>query len=335
LEDQEVQPTVSVPTTWLSVGHVDEAVAFTPIAGEAIIASPVRAWALMNAVPAAQRGARVFFATTGTTQVHTASGSTPTRIDVTGVDFTGTTWKYLRIYADAGSGARGQVAHIKPGGGGPGYLEIDEVWETPTKLVPPPPPTIFLGDTVLRHLDAGFSFTAPSSPSWTIAPGAGDRIVLVEDSRYWTSGLPSIITVEEVLADADLHTLNTLDITAELATIRSILDAARGAPFSFREVPAIYLGEPGPTFSTARSAGALVPGASNVQYIGGIPYFPRQFSFSDVGGNDVFEAEIRSLFSTARFVDDWDLYHRLLGEVHCGTTAMRMPFTFDWWDHQP
>jgi hypothetical protein len=335
LTDQEVQLPFDVPTAWLAVGHVDEALAFTTLASEAIIASPSRAWALMNSVPAAQRAARVFFTRGGATEVHTVVGSTPNRITVAGVDFTGTTWDYLRIFSDAGSGAAGQVAHVS--NRGVGFLEIDVVWATPVKLVPPPPPAVFPGDTVLDHLDPGGPCaTAPSNPSWLTPPGAGDRFVLVEgDPRRWCTGLPAIITVEEVLADTDLETLNTVTIAAELATIRGNLDAARGAPFTYREVPAIYLGRPGPTFSIARSAGALVPGAANVQYIAGVPYFPRQFAFPNAIGGDAFEAAIRSLFPSARFVDDWDLYHRWLGEIHCGTTAVRTTFALDWWDSQP
>jgi hypothetical protein len=32
-----------------------------------------------------------------------------------------------------------------------------------------------------------------------------------------------------------------------------------------------------------------------------------------------------------RFVDGWNLYHRLLGEIHCGSVVMRVPFGFGWW----
>ena len=30
------------------------------------------------------------------------------------------------------------------------------------------------------------------------------------------------------------------------------------------------------------------------------------------------------------FVDDWDVYHMALGEVHCGTNMTRTPMD-DWW----
>jgi uncharacterized protein DUF1559 len=37
----------------------------------------------------------------------------------------------------------------------------------------------------------------------------------------------------------------------------------------------------------------------------------------------------------AKNADDWDLYRRLDGEVHCGTAALRNVFTTDWWESQP
>jgi hypothetical protein len=33
--------------------------------------------------------------------------------------------------------------------------------------------------------------------------------------------------------------------------------------------------------------------------------------------------------------DDWDWYHRLEGEVHCGTAARRTTFGFPWWEKLP
>ena len=36
---------------------------------------------------------------------------------------------------------------------------------------------------------------------------------------------------------------------------------------------------------------------------------------------------------TVHFIENWDLYHRLGGEVHCGTNAMReVPTDVKWWE---
>jgi protein-arginine deiminase len=34
---------------------------------------------------------------------------------------------------------------------------------------------------------------------------------------------------------------------------------------------------------------------------------------------------------TVKWTEDWDLYHRLLGEVHCGSNADRQIPATAWW----
>jgi protein-arginine deiminase len=62
---------------------------------------------------------------------------------------------------------------------------------------------------------------------------------------------------------------------------------------------------------------------------------PRTFG-PVVDGQDVFEQVTRqrleALGLVVRFVDVWDLYHRLEGEVHCGSNVDRtMPEGASWW----
>ncbi|ETE59251.1 Protein-arginine deiminase type-2, partial [Ophiophagus hannah] len=38
---------------------------------------------------------------------------------------------------------------------------------------------------------------------------------------------------------------------------------------------------------------------------------------------------------TCTFIDDISSYHKLLGEVHCGTNVQRKPFAFKWWNMVP
>jgi hypothetical protein len=44
---------------------------------------------------------------------------------------------------------------------------------------------------------------------------------------------------------------------------------------------------------------------------------------------DLFEAYMVAVLSriglTVHFIDDWDYYHRMDGEVHCGTNVLRTP----------
>ncbi|MBK6799531.1 MAG: hypothetical protein IPG76_22860 [Acidobacteria bacterium] len=180
---------------------------------------------------------------------------------------------------------------------------------------------------------------APSQPTWFTNPRPGDRYVLVEDTKFWapldrTSDRrvqhPAFVTLEEVLADRDLVELNNTDIYNVINSIKGRITDGAGAEVSFIPVPTIYLGNR-TDFATGRSCVAFSPGPANFQPIGPNIYFPRQFGPRDSSGMEIFEAMIRSRVPSALFTDDWDLYHRLLGEVHCGTSVKRQFPLPNWW----
>lgn len=57
-----------------------------------------------------------------------------------------------------------------------------------------------------------------------------------------------------------------------------------------------------------------------------------------VDGKCAFEKAFEDALQGRRvkFIDDWDSYHELSGEVHCGTNALRTPFTVSrWWHTRP
>lgn len=60
------------------------------------------------------------------------------------------------------------------------------------------------------------------------------------------------------------------------------------------------------------------------------PYGPK------VNGRCALEAEMCSLMEglglNCTFIDDFSTYHKLLGEVHCGSNVRRKQFEFKWWN---
>ena len=60
------------------------------------------------------------------------------------------------------------------------------------------------------------------------------------------------------------------------------------------------------------------------------PYGPK------IDGVDIFEAQMIEEYAkvgvTVYWVEDWDLYHVLLGEVHCGSNAFRETPSVKWWE---
>lgn len=324
LVDQEVQSPFQVITSWLEVSHIDEIFGFHPSSNQVVVADPQEAYNILNAVPVADRGRSVFFATGSRPEsgVASADAASSTRIE-TGIDHTGTSWNYVRIYDDSGSGAVGQIAHISSRG--VGFIEIDTVWRIPSKIINGGPPGSSYMDLVLESAPA-------RALSWFVAPQAGDKYVLMEGIRRWATGAPAPITVEEILADSDFEDLNLINVQLAINTLKSTLNTQAEGNLSFLKVPVLYLGEES-SFETNREGIAFTPGLSNFQLVNRILYFPRQFSPLDAAGNDLFETAAKAVIPGALFVDDWDPYHREGGEVHCGTYSLRNFPTHNWWEH--
>jgi Protein-arginine deiminase (PAD) len=128
-------------------------------------------------------------------------------------------WKYLRTFTfTAGKPDKGQVAKIKTGGLQDGWVEIEKVWNTSSKIV--------AGGTATSYLEkyASKAANCPDGTSWFSPPTAGDKYVVVQDSLQWQTNnveppptgtpiyMPAIVTVAEVLADTDFALLNTVNV---------------------------------------------------------------------------------------------------------------------------
>ncbi|XP_061687896.1 protein-arginine deiminase type-2 [Syngnathoides biaculeatus] len=80
---------------------------------------------------------------------------------------------------------------------------------------------------------------------------------------------------------------------------------------------------------------AFYPDMVNMIVLGQSLGIPKPFG-PKVNGRCALEAEMCSLMAdlglTCTFIDDFASYHRLLGEVHCGSNVRREAFDFKWWD---
>lgn len=58
-----------------------------------------------------------------------------------------------------------------------------------------------------------------------------------------------------------------------------------------------------------------------------------------INGKDLFKTHLEDALApygyTVRWLDDWNLYHRMAGEVHCGTNAFRSIPSTKWWEVTP
>lgn len=259
-----------------------------------------------------------------------------------GRDFTAQTWGFVRTftYDTGGKPSSGQVARIKVEGLHDGWIQIDRVLPTTSKMIDGTAPAYDLG----YWADPGHQL--PTLGDWSsVRPTPGDKYALCEGTRRWWSGgvseefrTPAVVSVEEVLSDSDFQALNNADIPAEIATFRANLSAHGTGSLSFVGVPALFFGTHGhfnqPGF---RGGVAFNPGPTNLQPLNGKRYVPRQYGPRTTSGVDVFENGIRTALGggATEFIDCWDVYHRLSGEVHCGSEVSREFPAADWWTVVP
>lgn len=85
-------------------------------------------------------------------------------------------------------------------------------------------------------------------------------------------------------------------------------------------------------------AEAFFPDMVNMVVLGRHLGIPKPFG-PLINGRCCLEEEVRSLLEPlglhCTFIDDYYAYHKLLGEIHCGSNVRRKPFPFKWWHVVP
>jgi hypothetical protein len=195
--------------------------------------------------------------------------------------------------------------------------------------------------------------------TWFVTPTAGDRFVVVEDSLDWdpwpdgTAGKAAkLLPGPKIRFIPALHTAGELraaianptfwDKQADIAKIlygppvpsmRTQLAGLPGGPTIIR-LPMIYqVKRVGGVLSRGES---FMPASVNLQVFrhsgGTLILVPKPYGPS-TGGADPYETLISARLAglgAIRFVDDWEVYHILMGEVHCGTNQTKATAR-PWW----
>ncbi len=350
-EDQLVQtpfPKNTVDTNWLAVGHIDEIFGFIGDgAGGFVVnyADPQGAYDILNSPVHDFSDDALFFApgqtSAGANLQVSAAYWDGVDADLGGADFGYAT--YMRIYDGTGAGQIAEVTDIIGDS-----IYIDRVWRpvTPEDLQAALGPAGGLASIFVDCADPCTDYVSVSSPTWFTMPDQTSRFVLFEDTKWWypsalwinpeeltdnlLRSMPAAITVKEVLESTQLGTVNDAAIAAVQGSIARIQQEMGAEAPVFKGLPDLFLSlYPD---GDDRYAVAMTPGAVNYQPVGGIAYVPAAFGPTDAHGVDAIEeAILANIPSQVTLVDDWDEYHRLLGEVHCGTNVIRAPYAFDWW----
>jgi protein-arginine deiminase len=167
--------------------------------------------------------------------------------------------------------------------------------------------------------------------------GHGAERMFVGKQSY--NGVDASVAIDELLDDPDIAAWNQ-DAQARIDELLDGLATTAGLdPADVIEVPVCFAQDQGML--------ALVPSAINSLVLGDRFVCADPFGPS-IDGEDGFERDLRGRLGTVAselgadgqglriaFVDDWDWYHVLFGEVHCATNADGPPSRGAWWEVAP
>uniref|UniRef100_A0A671KBA8 protein-arginine deiminase n=1 Tax=Sinocyclocheilus anshuiensis TaxID=1608454 RepID=A0A671KBA8_9TELE len=194
---------------------------------------------------------------------------------------------------------------------------------------------------VVGHVDEFMTFVpAPDRKKFRLllaSPDAGYKVFKsLQNNGHGKAemfpGLPEAISVNEILSDKKLqaenrYVQNCIDWNRDMLKKELGLDDE-----DIIDLPILFkvLEE-----KTGPRAVAYYPDMVNMIVLGDKLGVPKPFG-PKVNGRCALETEVCSLLEPlglkCTFIDDFAPYHKLLGEVHCGSNVLREPSPFKWWN---
>jgi len=137
------------------------------------------------------------------------------------------------------------------------------------------------------------------------------------------------VSIADVLDDADVMA-ESAKTAVEVEEGRVVLQIATG--LTDDEIISIpYLHESINGYSVA-----FQPGTVNGLHVEKGHFYPPDPHGPVIDGKDIMKAQFEDALGAidyaVHWVEDWDLYHRMLGEVHCGSNAKRELPDVNWWE---
>lgn len=197
---------------------------------------------------------------------------------------------------------------------------------------------------LVGHVDETVSFIkAPSARGWVMlvndptlaktmleqqsAAGYGNVPMFV--GKYWSQTQGAQVTIDQVLADTEVMAASA-EAAAEVAAQVAIIKTATGlGDAEIIRIPYLHM-------PYTQGSIAFQPGMVNGLYMA-----PQHFVAPDphgplINGTDIFkkvmEDRVAPFDVSVHWAEDWDLYHRAMGEIHCGTNATRAIPENKWWE---
>ncbi|XP_070967454.1 protein-arginine deiminase type-2-like isoform X2 [Oncorhynchus clarkii lewisi] len=202
------------------------------------------------------------------------------------------------------------------------------------------PIALFSDWLLVGHVDEFMTFVpAPDKKGFRLllaSPDAGYKLFrgLQNDGHGQAKmfdglGAEEEITVDEILSDDKLGAENNY-VQSCIDWNRDVLKRELGLDDDdIIDLPILF------HVMEENRAVAYYPDMVNMIVLGKNLGIPKPFG-PKVDGRCALEAEMTSLMEGlglhCTYIDDFASYHKLLGEVHCGSNVRREPFSFKWWN---
>jgi protein-arginine deiminase len=211
------------------------------------------------------------------------------------------------------------------------------------QLIQPP---IYLDTSwlLVGHVDETLSFVKADTPrGWVLLVNdarmawqmlreqadAGRGNVPMFVGKYWSDGTPARVTINQVLSDPEVASASAeaaVEVDAQVAKLKAEIgltdDEIVPIPFLHMELDGYSV--------------AYQPGLVNGLYLTDRDFVAPDPHGPVIGGQDIFKVAMREALAplgiNVHFAEDWNTYHRMLGEVHCGTNSTRAIPSAKWWE---
>ena len=208
-----------------------------------------------------------------------------------------------------------------------------------------PPVYIDTSWLLVSHVDETTSFIKANSPrGWVMlvndptaakamleqASAAGNGSVPMFVGKSWDSRTPAQQTIDQVLSDTEVMQASAEAATEVAGQIATIKQATGLTDNEIVKIPFLHM-----PYGN-RGSVAYQPGMVNGLYIAPGHFVAPKPHGPTIEGKDIFEKAMEDALApygvTVHFAEDWDLYHRAMGEIHCGTNATREIPQAKWWE---
>ena len=148
--------------------------------------------------------------------------------------------------------------------------------------------------------------------------------------KYWSGFSSAQVSISEVLADTDVMNESAWAAVKVDDQVADIVAATGLTSSEMVAVPFLH-------WETSGWSVAYQPGTVNGIYMADDVFGAPDPHGPVINGQDIFKSQLVSALAPygidVYWIENWDLYHRLLGEVHCGTNATRaVPASTKWWE---